>query len=304
MRAIDLFAGLGGFTEGARLAGVRVVWAANHWRAAVDAHAANHPEVVHACQDLHQAAWADVPAHDVLLASPSCTGHTRARGRDLPHHDAARSTAWAVVSCAEVHRPDVVVVENVVELRDWVLYPAWKMALGALGYSVAEHVVDAADHGVAQNRVRLFVVAARSLAPLRLRLPKRDPVGFASCLDADDLHDWRPVDSPGRARNTLRRVAAGREDHGSRFLVPYYGSARGGRSLSRPLGTVTTRDRYALVDGDRMRMLSVREYKRAMGFREDYRVPERPRRLGVHLLGNAVCPPVVEAILGEVRRRA
>lgn len=31
LKAIDLFAGAGGFTEGADLAGVSVVWAANHW---------------------------------------------------------------------------------------------------------------------------------------------------------------------------------------------------------------------------------------------------------------------------------
>lgn len=29
--AIDLFAGLGGWSTGARMAGVDVLWAANHW---------------------------------------------------------------------------------------------------------------------------------------------------------------------------------------------------------------------------------------------------------------------------------
>lgn len=31
MKGADLFAGLGGSSEGARQAGVEVVWAANHW---------------------------------------------------------------------------------------------------------------------------------------------------------------------------------------------------------------------------------------------------------------------------------
>lgn len=38
MDVIDMFAGLGGFSEGAEQAGCRVVWAANHWRLAVDTH--------------------------------------------------------------------------------------------------------------------------------------------------------------------------------------------------------------------------------------------------------------------------
>ena len=51
-RAIDLFAGAGGFTLGATRAGVDVVWAANHWKDAVAVHANNHPTIAHECQDL------------------------------------------------------------------------------------------------------------------------------------------------------------------------------------------------------------------------------------------------------------
>lgn len=61
MRAIDLFAGAGGFSTGAVMAGIDVVWAANHWGLAVRLHAANHPQTAHACQDLHQANWGEVP---------------------------------------------------------------------------------------------------------------------------------------------------------------------------------------------------------------------------------------------------
>lgn len=68
--AVDLFAGMGGWTTGARAAGVNVVWAANHWPTAVHWHAANHPETVHVCQDLQQANWSKVPWHNLLLASP------------------------------------------------------------------------------------------------------------------------------------------------------------------------------------------------------------------------------------------
>lgn len=36
MKAVDLFAGAGGFSTGARMAGATVVWAANHWPLAVE----------------------------------------------------------------------------------------------------------------------------------------------------------------------------------------------------------------------------------------------------------------------------
>ena len=52
MIAVDLFAGAGGFSTGAVAAGCTVAWAANHWPTAVEWHTANHPETVHACQDI------------------------------------------------------------------------------------------------------------------------------------------------------------------------------------------------------------------------------------------------------------
>lgn len=302
--AIDLFAGLGGFSEGARQAGVSVVWAANHWRAAVDLHRQNHPETQHACQDLHQADWRDVPAHDILLASPACQGHSLARGKERPHHDAQRSTAWAVVSAAEYHRPRVLVVENVPEFEAWSLYPAWRMALGALGYTLAPQVLDAADFGTPQHRRRLIIVGTRSATPFDVRKPTAPHTPARHVIDLS-AGTWSPVSTPRRAERTLRRVEAGRHAHGPRFVMPYYASGSGqtGRSLDRPLGTVTTIDRWAVVDGDRMRMLTVDEYRAAMGFPAAYQLPAQ-RRQAIHMLGNAVPPPLAHGVIEQIVRRA
>lgn len=299
MRAIDLFAGAGGFSTGARMAGAVVVWAANHWRAAVDIHAANHPDTAHTCQDLHQADWTQVPEHDLLLASPACQGHSRARGKERPHHDAQRSTAWAVVSAAECHRPAALIVENVPEFTRWALFPAWCSAMHALGYALAPMVLDAADHGVPQHRRRLFVVGTRSKHPVDLNLPQRRHATAAEVIDFE-AGAWSPIDRPGRSARTLERIAAGRRQHGARFLTAYYGNERGGRSLHRPIGTVTTRDRYAVVDGDRMRMVSADEYRAAMGFPAGYQLPPTHRE-AVHMLGNAVCPPVARDLINALR---
>lgn len=305
--AIDLFAGLGGSTEGATQAGARVLWAANHWADAVRWHAANHPATVHACQDLHQADWRDAPAHDVLIASPCCQGHSRARGRDAPHHDAARSTAWAVVSCAEAHRPRLVVVENVPEFRDWTLYRAWRAAMLALGYRLSESVVDSADIGMAQSRSRLFLTAELRSARRPLDLPRRPARTAASVVDWGGP-GWSPIHRADRVRvgmrplsqTTVDRLLAGRAKHGERFLLPYYGTATA-RSADRPIGALTTRDRYAVVRGDEMRMLTVDEQREFMGFPPGYRLPPA-RRLATHLLGNAVCPPVMRAIVERLTR--
>lgn len=301
MNAIDLFAGLGGWSTGAKQAGVNVLWAANHWPSAVEWHAANHPHTTHVCQDLHQADWTQVPSHDLLLASPCCQGHSKARGKASgnPQHDASRSTAWAVVSAAEVHKPEAAIIENVPEFTDWALYPAWAAAMNALGYQLAPHVIDCADLGVPQNRERLFIVATRSKAPLFLNLPKFEHVHATSFIDFNS-GSWSPIDKPGRAQATLERVANGRAIHGERFVMSYYGNTKIGRSLNRPIGTITTRDRWAVVDGDRMRMLTADENLLAMSFPSDVKRPAS-HKLTVHMAGNAVPPLAAQRIIQALK---
>lgn len=300
IRVIDLFAGAGGFTEGAEQAGARGVWAANHWPAAVATHTANHPHATHVCQDLRQADWTQIPDHDILLASPACQGHSHARGKDRPHHDATRATAWAVIDAIECKQPAAALIENVPNFLQWPLFPVWCSALHALGYAFAVHVVDAADHGVPQHRSRFIGIATRSEHPLQLRFKPRPHVPASSVIDFN-AGKWTKIERPGRASSTLERIARARGAFGDRFVAPYYGSGSGltGRSLDRPLGTITTRDRWAVVDGDRMRMLSRDENRAAMGFPAHYQLPPT-HKLAVHMLGNAVPPPLARDFVAAV----
>lgn len=300
-RAVDLFAGWGGFTEGAEQAGATVVWAANHWPLAVEAHAANHPHVAHACQDLRQADWSALPAFDLLLASPACQGHSsaargprKASSHVRGHHDALRSTAWSVIDCAEVCRPRAVVVENVPDFAAWRLFGLWLEALRELGYLVDQRTIRASHHGVPQRRDRLFVIATRGRAARHL-MPSSEPA-FGPCIEWEAPAAWRPW----AARDAVRvRVERSRHRHGRRFLTQHTRDHMG-VGLHEPIRTITTKDQWALVDGDRYRPLTVRETARAMGFRDSYVWPTSTRKDAIRGLGNAVCPPVARAVVSAV----
>jgi hypothetical protein len=64
---------------------------------------------------------------------------------------------------------------------------------------------------------------------------------------------------------------------------------------------ITTVDRFALVEHSgsawTMRMLQVPELKRGMGLGQDFILPCGTRRERIHLLGNGVCPPVMETVI-------
>jgi DNA (cytosine-5)-methyltransferase 1 len=85
------------------------------------------------------------------------------------------------------------------------------------------------------------------------------------------------------------------------FLVAYYGSVESGRSIDRPIGTLTTVDRYAVVRGDVARMLSVDEMVRLSSFPADY-VLTGTKRDRVKQLGNSVPPLLAAHVIGSVAR--
>lgn len=299
---VDLFAGIGGLSCGAEQAGLRPVWAGNHDQAACDAYEANHG-LKPVCQCLRQVDWTALPRHDLGLMAPACQGHTHARGKDRPQHDRYRATMFACVEYLEINRPPAAVLENVPGVQRWVLWPGFKELLRALGYSIAPHILDAADFGVPQNRVRLLGVITRSKAPLWLKLPKRRHVPARAAINwkADG---WTKVADKGG--NTRARIAAGRAQFGGvPFLAPYYSSGSGltGRSLERPIGTISTHDRWTLVVGDRMRFLTVDELRSFMGFPKTFRLPESATA-AKHMLGNAVPPPMARSVIKALKEAA
>ncbi len=307
MKAVDLFAGFGGFTLGAERAGARVVWASNHWPLAVRAHAANHPHTEHTCQDLRQADWRDLPAYDLLLASPACQGHTEAaqpQRKRLAHvasqHATERATAWAVVDCVEVTRPRALIVENVLPFRRWELFDLWCEALRRFGYTLDVRVETASHHGVPQRRRRLIVVGlrnGRTIAPT----PRAAEPAFGPCVEWD-AGEWRPLSA--MAPGARDRLAKGRARLGARFIGQHV-TGHPGVPLHEPIRTITCADQWFIVDGHQYRPLTVRETARAMGFPDDYRWPDdATREQAIDGLGNAVCPPKATAIVRAVMEAA
>ncbi|MFI0939164.1 DNA cytosine methyltransferase [Streptomyces sp. NPDC021020] len=103
------------------------------------------------------------------------------------------------------------------------------------------------------------------------------------------------LDEPMRARTT-------RENEG--LLVPYYGASKA-HTTAEPIGTLTTVDRYALVESQiavedcLFRMLQPAEIGRAMSFGADHKVLGNKREQ-TRQYGNAVTPPAAEVLVSAL----
>ena len=314
IRALDLFCGAGGSSWGAREAGVEIVAAFDLWPLAGEAHDANFPEAefIHGRLEEHDVNMLakKYGKIDLILASPECTNHSPAKG-NKPRCEQSKDTAFQVVRFAKAFKPRWIVIENVVNMRKWTRYAEFKTALEKLGYKLQEQILNSAHFGVAQSRRRLFLTADLKQQPPKIIPRKRTVSKVADIVDLNGTYKWTPLRAPKRATATLARAERGIAVMGADkpFLLVYYGSDGGGgwQKLNRPLRTITTVDRFALVKPDKehghvMRMLQVPELQAAMGMPVKMKLEAGTRRDRIKMIGNAVCPPVKRQVLSSLTK--
>lgn len=120
-------------------------------------------------------------------------------------------------------------------------------------------------------------------------------------FDSGNLPDFDVLVASPSCQKTQVRIADGRRRGWKRFVAPFYGSGSGeiARSISRPIGTITTLDRWLVVDGDRGRVLTVDEVREFMSFPRGYYLAGT-RRDQIMQLGNAIPPYMAAEVLRQV----
>ncbi|WP_277964957.1 DNA cytosine methyltransferase [Pseudomonas sp. RIT-To-2] len=314
IRAFDMFCGAGGSSLGARQAGVEVVGGIDIWGPAAESFRLNFPKAKIFNEDLRPLCPSEVIKKigpiDLLISSPECTHHTCARG-SKPRSEESRDTAFDVVRFASIMRPRWITLENVVHMKPWPRYKELRSEIESLGYHVREQIIDASQFGVAQRRRRLFMIADLLGMPDEVQPTDICQSTVWDILDRSGQYKMTPLRTPKRAKDTLARADRAIKALGPNesFLIVYYGTDGGGgwQPMDAPLRTVTTVDRFAFVtpttEGHMMRMLQPEELRKAMGFPENYIFPAVTRRDKVKLMGNAVCSPVMTAIVESLKSK-
>lgn len=308
MRTLDIFCGGGLSSSGARLAGAEIVGGVDMWGVATRTFQRNFRNAVVKTSRLEEIDPLNLKDEigdiELLLASPECTNHTCAKG-SKPRSEESRATAMQTLRFARAFQPRWIVLENVVHMKPWSRYEELKAELRAIGYNVKEVTLDASHFGVPQSRRRLFLVCDREREPSLPQVISRKGKSARAILDESGTWPTNPLFHPRRAIGTLQRAQRAFDVLGteSPFLIVYYGSdgSGGWQPLDRPLRTITTVDRFALIEpaasGPQMRMLQVSELGRAMGLPSRFKLSDGTRRDKVQLLGNGVCPPVMREVV-------
>jgi len=244
----DLLCGAGGSSTGCERAlnelGLEMeLVCVNHWPTAIETHRLNHPQARHHVQDI-----STVRPHlivpegylDLLMASPTCTHHSVARG-GKPTSDQQRSDPWHIITWFTELRVKRAIIENVWEFISWgpvdprtgkpipsrkgEYFRAWVDTIKRLGATGIEYrKLNAANYGDATTRQRFIMMIRFDRKPIiwpdatHMRRPDEGLALFPSLKPwkpAREIIDW---DIKGRsifnrkkplAAKTLARIYAG-----------------------------------------------------------------------------------------------
>ncbi len=265
---IDLFAGAGGTSTGAHLAGANVVACVNHDANAIKSHALNHPKTKHFTEDVRDFAVVlklkaiveeirkkDSKAVIILWASLECTNFSNAKG-GLPRDADSRTLAEHLYMYIDELNPQYLMIENVREFIAWGdldergkpvskdkgrLYKKWVSNITHRNYRYDYRLLNAADFGAYTSRTRYFGVFTQGDYTFSFPTPTHHKEGRKG------LEKWKPVkevlnfEDEGKSifnrkkplvENTLKRIYAGLikfvANGEQNFLIKYNSMNRNG----------------------------------------------------------------------------
>ena len=307
---IDLFSGIGGFRLPFEEIGGRCVFSSEKDRFARETYRANFDCSHQFAGDIAEVEAAEIPQHDVLLAGFPCqpfsiagVSKKNALGRAHGFLDVTQGTLFFdIARVLEEHRPAVFLLENVKHLQGHDggrTFAVMRHVLeDRLRYRLHHRVIDAC-YWVPQHRQRLFLVGFREECGFSFDdvvVPADQPV-LGEILDP-------VVDDRFTLSDRLwTYLQAYREKHraaGNGFGCSVVGPA----DVTRTLSARYHKDGSEILveqPGRNPRRLTPRECCRLMGFPADFRIPVSNTQ-AFKQFGNAVVPPVVEAIVEAISR--
>lgn len=180
LRVGDLFAGVGGMSQGFKMAGgFDVTFAIEYDAEIAGAYRKNHIGTNVYAMDIKDADVEELsekyPDIDVIIGGPPCQGFSQ-KGKRLSLFDQRNYLFQQYVRFVEKFRPKYFVLENVpniITTANGFFKNQIIEAFSHLGYEVAYGILCAADYGVPQDRNRAFFVGQLHRLQIGLPVPSK-----------------------------------------------------------------------------------------------------------------------------------
>ena len=305
VRTISLFSGCGGSDLALKKLGYNVVWANDISVVAAETYRDNVGDVI---ESGNIADFVKFPNADFLVGCYPCQGFTQGGRRDS--EDSVNFLYRQFDRVLRVVCPKAFVVENVNgmaygENRQLLANQLCRYRLA--GYRVKWGILDAQDYGVAQRRRRVFIVGIRSDSDFSYEFPEPthgedacqslvsqlDVLGGMPEWPAGDFNEepfhWYYLSR--RRRHDWREPSPCIVGHWRH--VPLH-------PMSPPLRRIHT-DKWVFAHQGRARRFAYRECAALQGFPRSFAWKRGSIRDRFQMIGNAVPPPLFEAVVAGLK---
>lgn len=163
MKVVSLFCGAGGLDLGFKMAGHEIIWANDLYGDAVETYRQNIGNHV-VCEDITKINEDDVPDCDIIIGGFPCQGFSVANIKR--HVSDERNVLYKqLIRFIKAKQPKFFLAENVKGITSLDKGKVFEMILNdfrELGYNVKFKIMNAADYGVPQTRIRVIIVGVRN----------------------------------------------------------------------------------------------------------------------------------------------
>ncbi|MCM1144615.1 MAG: DNA cytosine methyltransferase [Blautia sp.] len=298
MRVVSLFSGAGGLDLGFIRAGHQIIWANDLYEDAVETYRANLGNHI-VCKDISQISSDTIPDCDIVIGGFPCQGFSVANMKRCENDE--RNTLYKqLIRVIKDKKPKFFVAENVKGITNLAKGKVFEMILKdfeKLDYNVKYKILNAADFGVAQTRMRVIIVGVRKDIHFEYRFPdatheKNGDNGLNKWVSVGKLMSEIP--NPDEPNNLLNHVYSKYKLHFNGYL--------GHRPLDpdKPAPTVTARGDnkggvVILPHPNGKRRMSCRELAAVQSFPLDYEFKGNNSSV-YRQIGNAVPPLMAYAV--------
>lgn len=167
MIGIDLFAGAGGLSLGAELAGIDVKLAIEKDPYSAETYSYNHKNTILFEGDIQSFRKDDLPLKKspvVVFGGPPCQGFSTSNQKTRNITNPSNWLFREFIRMIKIYNPEWVVLENVKGIADTSkgeFLDIISNEIKECGYSISQWLLNAADFGVPQIRNRFFIIGSR-----------------------------------------------------------------------------------------------------------------------------------------------
>jgi DNA (cytosine-5)-methyltransferase 1 len=306
MKIVSLFSGCGGLDLGLIQAGHEIIWANDIFADAVSTYRINISDHVDE-RDIRKIPSSDIPDCDVVVGGFPCQGFSVAN-RNRHVSDIRNQLYRQMIRVIKDKKPKFFIGENVKGMASLGGGEVLKTIIRdfeRIGYNVQWEIVNAADYGVPQNRIRLIIFGVRNDISIgKFNFPPKKTHANPDQAKALKRLPWKSV---GKALDHFPTPENGKHipNHEfSKYKLRFNGHI-GHRFINpdRPAPTVTGRGDekggvVVLHHPNNERRMTARELAAVQSFPDDFKF-EGTKTSAYRQIANAV-PPLLGEALGNM----